>query len=148
MVQLFGLGLCAWAYLRCRKSGYLILGAYFFVTAGWLVFGPAINHAIREYSHRRSPEVLSPEAQKQYMAEIAALNEKYYPTGRVAQSHVSFPLGPIVLVAGLWVIARREPKKITEQDAAPNSRPPSQLPTSPEVQSSDSQRTSSSGGCG
>jgi hypothetical protein len=35
-----------------------------------------------------------------------------------------------------------------EQDAAPNSRPPSQLPSSPQVQSSDSQRTPSSGGCG
>ncbi|HWQ91571.1 MAG TPA: hypothetical protein VN673_07855 [Clostridia bacterium] len=38
--------------------------------------------------------------------------------------------------------------KTAEQVAAPNSRPPSQLPSSPEVQSSDSQRTSSSGGCG
>jgi hypothetical protein len=35
-----------------------------------------------------------------------------------------------------------------QQDAAPNSRPPSQLPVSPEVQSSDTQRTPSSGGCG
>jgi hypothetical protein len=35
-----------------------------------------------------------------------------------------------------------------EQGASPNSRPPSRLPTSPEVQSPDSQRTSSSGGCG
>jgi hypothetical protein len=35
-----------------------------------------------------------------------------------------------------------------EQDAAPNSRQPSQLPASPEVQSPDSQRTPSSGGCG
>ena len=35
-----------------------------------------------------------------------------------------------------------------EPDAAPNSRPPSQLPNSPAVPSSDSQRTSSSGGCG
>ena|SRR5436190_5846198 len=35
-----------------------------------------------------------------------------------------------------------------EQDAAPNSRPPSQSPPSPEVQSSDSRRTTSSGGCG
>ena len=35
-----------------------------------------------------------------------------------------------------------------EPGAAPNSRPPSQLPTSPEVQSPDSQRTPSSGGCG
>jgi hypothetical protein len=35
-----------------------------------------------------------------------------------------------------------------EQDAAPNSRPPSQSPASPETQSSDSRRTTSSGGCG
>ena len=35
-----------------------------------------------------------------------------------------------------------------EQAAAPNSRQPSQLPTSLEVQTPDSQRTHSSGGCG
>lgn len=36
----------------------------------------------------------------------------------------------------------------TEPDAPPNSRPPQQLPMSPEVQPSDSQRTPSSGGYG
>ena len=35
-----------------------------------------------------------------------------------------------------------------QQDAAPSSRPPSQLPTPPVIQSSDSQRPSSPGGCG
>lgn len=35
-----------------------------------------------------------------------------------------------------------------EQGAAPDSRPPSRLPMSPEIPSSDSQRTSGSGGCG
>jgi hypothetical protein len=35
-----------------------------------------------------------------------------------------------------------------QQGATPNSRPPSQSPGSSEIQSSDSQRTSSSGGCG
>ena len=38
--------------------------------------------------------------------------------------------------------------EFTEQGAAPNSRQPSQLPTSSEVQKSDSLRTPSSGGCG
>lgn len=38
--------------------------------------------------------------------------------------------------------------KSAEQVAAPNSRPPRELPASPESQSSDSQRMSSSGGCG
>jgi hypothetical protein len=41
-----------------------------------------------------------------------------------------------------------KPTGITEQDAAPNSRRAGQLPVSPETQSSDSQRTLSSGGCG
>jgi hypothetical protein len=35
-----------------------------------------------------------------------------------------------------------------EPDAAPNSRPPQQLPASPDVQTPDPQRASSSGGCG
>jgi hypothetical protein len=35
-----------------------------------------------------------------------------------------------------------------EPEAAPNSHPPSELPTSPEVQTPDSLRTPSSGGCG
>ncbi len=38
--------------------------------------------------------------------------------------------------------------KSAEQVVAPNSRPPSQLPSLPEIPSSDSQRTPSSGGCG
>ena len=48
----------------------------------------------------------------------------------------------------LWAAPSDLRRRMTEADAAPNSRPPSQLPTSPEVQSSDSLRTPSSGGCG
>ncbi|MHB8523320.1 MAG: hypothetical protein ACYDH9_21550 [Limisphaerales bacterium] len=44
-------------------------------------------------------------------------------------------------------LKKRPRKKKGEPDAAPNRRPPRQLPTSPEIQSSDSQRTPSSGGC-
>lgn len=39
-------------------------------------------------------------------------------------------------------------KMAAEPAAPPNSRPPLPLPTSPEIQSSDSLRTPSSGGCG
>jgi hypothetical protein len=39
-------------------------------------------------------------------------------------------------------------KERSQQDAPPNSRPPSELPTSPEIPKSDSLRTPSSGGCG
>jgi HEAT repeat protein len=41
-----------------------------------------------------------------------------------------------------------ERKTEAQQDAAPNSRPASQLSLLPDIQASDSQRTPSSGGCG
>lgn len=44
--------------------------------------------------------------------------------------------------------AKVQDHRIVEQDAPPNSRPPLPSPTSPDVQSSDSLRTPSSGGCG
>lgn len=43
---------------------------------------------------------------------------------------------------------RLERRTNTEPCAPPNSHPPQQFPASPEIQSPDSQRTSSSGGCG
>lgn len=153
LVHLLGLGVCVWAYRRCRKAGYLIVAAYYFLAVCGLVFEPAINRAIREHSHAQSEQGLSPEAQRQYLLELGALNEKYYSTeysigATAAQSSLKLPFGPIVLVLGVWFIARREIKGVTEPDAAPNSRPPSQLPSSAEAEASDSQRKPSSGGCG
>ena len=46
------------------------------------------------------------------------------------------------------LLTRRNVEDEAEQGAAPKSRPPSQLPTSPGVQTPDSLRTPSSGGCG
>jgi hypothetical protein len=113
LAHLFGLGVCAWAYRRCRKAGYLIVATYYLLALCGLLLGPAINRAIGEYSHAQSAQPPSPEAQKQYLQELNALNEKYYPTGRVAESNVKFPFGPVVLVSGLWFIARRESQRIT-----------------------------------
>jgi hypothetical protein len=48
----------------------------------------------------------------------------------------------------LIMIGRGGSEENSEQSAAPNSRPPSDLPTSQGVPTSDSQRTPSSGGCG
>jgi hypothetical protein len=46
------------------------------------------------------------------------------------------------------LVLRTPYHQVAEPGATPNSRPPSQLPSVPEVQSSDSRRTPSSGGCG
>ena len=57
------------------------------------------------------------------------------------------PYGAVAAVYFLWIVRRRGNVE-GEQGGAPHSRPPSQLPSSPEVRSPDSPRTSSSGGCG
>jgi hypothetical protein len=58
-------------------------------------------------------------------------------------------LSPVYGV-GFMVILLVPEKRVrkAEPDAPPNSRPPTQLPTSPEGQTPDSLRTPSSGGCG
>jgi len=73
----------------------------------------------------------------------------------ISQGHRSFHVHGTVGLDG-FIFAKRmvlKPRPSrwalqAEPDAAPNSRPPSQFPTSPEVQSPDSLRTPSSGGCG
>jgi hypothetical protein len=47
-----------------------------------------------------------------------------------------------------WFLDWERQLKITEPGAAPNSRRAGQLPASPDIQSPDSQRAPSSGGCG
>ena len=56
------------------------------------------------------------------------------------------PFTAVVVQIASELESRRKGK--VQSDAAPNSRPPSQFPSSPEVQASDSQRMSSFGGCG
>ena len=66
-------------------------------------------------------------------------------------------LTDILPVIWLWIRAPKplpeavqiaEDEEIAERGASPNSRPPCQLPTSSEIQSSDSLRTHRSGGRG
>ena len=62
---------------------------------------------------------------------------------------ISVALGLVCVFKGPgWATTLAAKDKRTEPGAPPNSRPPSPLPTSPEIQPSDSLRTPSSGGCG
>jgi hypothetical protein len=60
-----------------------------------------------------------------------------------------FVLGLIAaLVMSRELLGTEEGEVSGEQGAAPNSRPPSPLPASPQIQTPDSLRAPSSGGCG
>ena len=118
LVSLVGLIIAVWAFRRCRKWGYLVVAIYFALSAFMLLAMPSINRAIRAH---RSPDY-SAETQGKIAAAIneavqKVLTEEGCPYGIPMQRTIHFPFGPMLLVAGLWLLAKREPDKRAEQAA-------------------------------
>lgn len=78
--------------------------------------------------------------------EIAAVNVDRVVGGRIVEHGGAANLLEALLEIGAVRVVGME--RDAEQGAAPNSHPSSPLPMRPEVPSSDSPRTPSSGGCG
>lgn len=108
VVYVIGLGIAVWAFLRCRKPGYLVLGIYFALIVFWLLAGVAIWETVLA----RQPQDMSGETrQKIELADRQATDQVLKEQGyqpAPATTHLYFPLGPIVLVTGIWFLARRE----------------------------------------
>jgi len=95
VVYLAGLAIAVWAFLRSRKRAYLVVGVYFaLVLFAWHIW-PPISHAI--YVHRTPIEV-------QQTDEIRARERHSTP----APYRIDIQIAPMVLVFGLWLLARRE----------------------------------------
>jgi hypothetical protein len=84
------------------------------------VLVPVVNRAIAT-RWPAQPE-LSREAEQRYRQEMLALNEKYFPSGRVMSRKLTLPLDQIILVLGLWMLAKHEARRITKP-CAPNGDP-------------------------
>jgi hypothetical protein len=106
MVYLFGLGIASWAFCRCRKWGYLLVAIYFALAVFSLLAMPSINRAIRAHE--------APDYDAQTRQKIAAAVQKVLveegrpesiPHGNII---IHFPFGPILLVAGLWLVVKRD----------------------------------------
>jgi type II secretory pathway component PulM len=104
-VYLVGLGIAVWAFLRCRKRGYLVVALFFaLVLFSWYVW-PPISHAI--YTHRtpvRTQQKIDADFQE---AVNQVLAQKGHP---VPTQRINIQVAPIVLVFGLWLLVRREPE--------------------------------------
>ncbi|HMO52023.1 MAG TPA: hypothetical protein PKE26_17135 [Kiritimatiellia bacterium] len=109
LVHIVGLGIAVWAYKISLKWGYLAFVAYFILVIFSLVAMPHINRVLAE---RRAPDI-NEIVRQEINAEVDKAIE------RVLQKHgldhtgpgtvtVYFPFGPLILVAGLWLIAKRE----------------------------------------
>lgn len=114
LVHVVGLAVCVRAFQRCRKPGWIVLAAFFLLAAGGLLLGPFLTDALAGRSHTQ-PQLLREEEQR-YQQELAALHQKYYPsaTNTAAASprqvFILLPLGPLILVVGVWLMARNDCK--------------------------------------
>ena len=109
-MYLIGLSIAVWAFLRCRKRGYIVIASFFALLLFSLFAMPFINRAIR---NRRPPDISEQTQRKIDEAVQQAIDRVLEQEGHpimVAKSTLHFPLDVIVLVAGLWLIARREPR--------------------------------------
>ena len=130
VVYLAGLGVAIWAFRRCRKPGYLVVAVYFALSVFTLLMMPSIDRAIRAH---RPPDYSAQTQQKINVAVQDAINkvlaEEGRPDGVPGKRNVHFSFGPIILVAGLWLLAKREPQNPAEPVAAvinmPNDKQPS-----------------------
>src|SRR6185312_12336622 len=102
VIYLSGLAIASWAFRRCRRWGYLVVAAYFALSAFSLLAMPSINRAI---SAHQTPDY---DAQTQQTMDAAAqqpvnkvLADTSHPHGVPAVLNVIFPFGPILLVVGL-----------------------------------------------
>jgi hypothetical protein len=105
--KIIGLGIADWAFYRSRKWGYLVVALYFAL----LLVSPLTN---RVMGAQRSPDVSAQTQQKIDAAVQQAVNQVLAQEGRpviTSTRNRHFPLGSILLVIGLWLLARREPHR-------------------------------------
>lgn len=120
IVHFAGLAIAVWAFRRCHRWGYLLIGFYFFLALFTLLAMPSIKQFIQE---RRSPDLSEQTRQKIDLAARQAVDRVLEEEGHsttVAERHVRLPFGPIVLVAGLWLIARRDIKADHPRQVSPS----------------------------
>jgi len=122
IIYLAGLGLSVWAFRRSRKKGYLAVGAYFAFCVYSIVATRAINHTTYEkiccrcYSEIHNTAMqgdvneLDPEPESDSIDDVQEEPlEPIEPMPFVIPVRtINFPFGPMLLVLGLWLIARRE----------------------------------------
>jgi len=124
LAHVAGLAIAVWAWRATRKAGYIVVVAYFLLAA----FNRTLPAIIRVVSGRPPAQAaLTPQQKQEYARELVALDKRYFPLGHPVVRTILFPLGPIVLVTGLWMVAKRDAKRQAAQ-ATPVAGAPSDQP--------------------
>jgi hypothetical protein len=123
LVHVAGLAISVWAWRATRKTGYIVVALYFVLALLGKSF-PAVLRVVT--GQPKGQAALTPQQQQEYTREMMALDKKYFPAGHPVAQTVVFPLGPIVLVAGLWVLAKHDTKKQAQQTTSEVGTPSGQ----------------------
>ncbi len=111
IIHIIGLIVATWAFRKCRKKGYIVVATYFALATFTFLAMPRINRAIAE---KRAP-TLSEQTEQRLNQEIQAVYDRVFEEEGVppmtATRNINFPLGPILLVAGLWLVAKNEKRQ-------------------------------------
>ncbi len=112
IVNGIGVGVATWAYRMTRKNGYLLIAVYFSLALIVAVTAPYLRARSAKYSP------LSEDVQQRlYEATEEILGEAVHTA--ILPVTYYFPLGNIILVTGLFLLARNEKKKNAEPDNQP-----------------------------
>jgi hypothetical protein len=117
LVYIVGVAVCLWSFWLSRKRGHLFVAAYFLLAVFSVLIVPTINRLKESRWDERRQSEISPEAHERFMKEYSALVQKYYPPGNPApgRANIDIPFGPIILVSGLWMLAKRESRTPIKQ---------------------------------
>ena len=118
-VLCLGLGLALRTFFRSRRCGWLVVAGYFAMALFSLLALPALQQT---WHTRHPPDIALSAAKPPADVVMKATNQMVAGPGHpvVFQTKkVRFPLGSIVLVAGLWLLARPEPSR---RNSDPESR--------------------------
>lgn len=109
IVYVAGVAVAVWGFRYCRRWGYLVVGFYFVLGLFALFAMPTIRRAIQA---RNEPSLSEQTTQKIDAAVRQAIDRVLEEEGQSyappQKQTVRFPFGPLVLVVGLWLIARRD----------------------------------------
>lgn len=117
VLYMIGLITSAQAWRWSRKGAYWFFMVYFALAFYCATAAPYVNDWIQHKIERKVDPVVI-EKRRQMQEEISAIQNKYELPPEMVAAVITLPVGQILLVAGLWFLARKEMS--TEQAKDPH----------------------------
>ena len=116
-LHIVGSCVAVWAFQKSRKSGYLLMAVYFGLVIFIPLVVPHINRAIRAHHEADSSEQQRQKLDQAFNEAVRKVtgDENWHPHPYSISWHLN--LDTVLLVTGLWLLARREPSNTSAQPA-------------------------------